>query len=266
MENEVKKADSGRRTTLLVVISIIIAFLVYYAVMSMMGPAKTMAGLKSRYGVQPSEEIPVDEGFFSDSVYVSMIRQKAFLQARIAMAETDSVSLSLNLSDSTAILEINGVMVHTAKIREIQMSRILRSGDVNLITSMLATPGNIVRDFATIKKEPLMIKMAPKDTSEFKPDIIPDTSDYEPVGYILELERGLRIFVYQAEQDTAPDRRQLRMFDLKDRMRNSWSSMKKVTVFKVPEYRPFIKLRLTRADAKIIYRAIPRKGQVAVYI
>jgi len=156
--------------------------------------------------------------------------------------------------------------VHTAKIREIQMSRILRSGDVNLITSMLATPGNIVRDFATIQKEPLMIKMAPKDTSEFKPDIIPDTSDYEPVGYILEMERGLRIFVYQAEQDTAPDRRQLRMFDLKDRMRNTWSSMKKVTVFKVPEYRPYIKLRLPRADAKIIYRAIPRKGQVAVYI
>jgi hypothetical protein len=266
MANEVIKADTGKKTTLLVVISIIIAFLVYYASMSMMGPAQTMAGLKARYGVQPPEENPLAEGFFTDSAYVGMMKQKAFLQARIAMAETDSVSLSLNLSDSTAILEINGVMVHTAKMREIQMSKILRSGDVNLITSMLSTPGSIVRDFATIKKEPLMIKMAPKDTSEFKPDIIPDTSDYEPVGYILELERGLRLFVYQVEQDTAPDRRKLKMFDLKDRMRTTWSSMKKVAVFKVPEYQPYIKIRLTRADAKIIYRAIPRKGQVAVYI
>ncbi len=62
---------------------------------------------------------------------------------------------------------------------------------------MLSSPMTIVNDIATIKKEPLMIKMAPKDTSEFKPDIIPDTSDYEPVNYILEMDNGIRIFVYQ---------------------------------------------------------------------
>jgi len=32
-----------------------------------------------------------------------------------------------------------------------------------------------------------MIKMAPKDTSEYKPDIMPDTSITEPVNYILEM-------------------------------------------------------------------------------
>jgi hypothetical protein len=41
--------------------------------------------------------------------------------------------------------------------------------------------------------------------------------------------------------------------------------MKKVVTFRVPEYHPFIKIRLNRADAKIIYRAIPYHGQVAVY-
>ena len=266
MDNEVKKVNSGRKTFIIIVISLVIAFLIYYSIMSLMGPAKTIAGLESKYGTQQSEKNPVDERLFSDSAYVSLLKQKAFLQSKIAMAETDSISLSLNLSDSTAILEINGVMVHTAKMKEIRTSRILHSGDMKLITSMFATPGNIVRDFATIKKEPLMIKMAPKDTSEFKPDIIPDTTDYEAVGYVLETERGLRIFVYQAEEDTASDRRQLRMFDLRDRLRNTWSSIKSVAVFKVPEYRPYIKIRLPKADAKIIYRAIPRKGQVAVYL
>ncbi len=266
MDNDVKTVKSGNKTLLMIVISLVIAFLVYYCIMSVMGPGKTITGLKSKYGVQKSEENPVDERLFSDSAYVRMLKQKAFLQSKIAMAGTDSVSLSLNLSDSTAILEISGVMVHTSKMKEIRTSRILRSGDVNLITSMLATPGNIIRDFATIKKEPLMIKMAPKDTSEFKPDIIPDTSDYEAVAYVLEMERGLRIFVYQAEEDTASDRRQLKMFDLKDRFRNTWSSIKSVAVFKVPEYRPYVKIRLPKADAKIIYRAIPRKGQVAIYL
>ena len=57
---------------------------------------------------------------------------------------------------------------------------------------LLSSPMNIVSDLATIRKEPLMIKMAPKDTSEFKPDIIPDTSDYEPVNYILEMDNGIQ--------------------------------------------------------------------------
>jgi hypothetical protein len=39
-----------------------------------------------------------------------------------------------------------------------------------------------------------------------------------------------------------------------------------VAVFKVPEYHPFIKIRLPQADAKIIYRAIPRNGQISVFI
>ena len=57
--------------------------------------------------------------------------------------------------------------------------------------------------YATIEKEPIMIKMAPKDTSEYKPDIMPDTSVIEPVNYILEMTNGTRIYVYQEEEDNA---------------------------------------------------------------
>jgi len=39
------------------------------------------------------------------------------------------------------------------------------------------------------------MKIAPKDTSEFKPDAIPDTAFYEPVNYIFETDRGIKIFV-----------------------------------------------------------------------
>ena len=59
---------------------------------------------------------------------MAMLKEKAFLQARISMAETDSVYMTLNLADSTANLEISGVAVHSARISGIKISGILRVG------------------------------------------------------------------------------------------------------------------------------------------
>jgi hypothetical protein len=144
-------------------------------------------------------------------------------------------------------------------------SKIFRNRDENLVLSLLASPFTIARDYATIRKEPVMIKMAPKDTSEYKPDIMPDTSITEPVNYILEMTDGTRIYIYQGENDKRSDRINVFLFDLMYRLADAWSSLKRVCVFKVPEYHPFIKMKLPRTDAKIIYRALPRYGQIAVY-
>ena len=241
-------------------------FLVYFTIMSVMSPGKKLDEIRTKYGVQQTPKNKIDERFYSDSAYMKMVRQKAFLQARISMAETDSVYMTLNLDDSTANLEISGVAVHSVKINEIKISGILRSEDEYAISAMLSTPMNIINDFATIKKEPLMIKMAPKDTSEFKPDIIPDTSDYEPVNYILEMDNGVRIFVYQDTDTITSDKNNLFFFDLNDRLKNTWSSIKSLARFNVPDYHPFIRIRLPKADAKILYRATPRRGQIAVYM
>jgi hypothetical protein len=181
------------------------------------------------------------------------------------MSESDSIYLTLNLADSTANIEICGVVVHKSKMKSFKISKILSSGNGNAILSMLATPFTISNALATIKKEPVMIKMAPKDTSEYKPDIMPDTSITEPVDYILEMKDGIRIYVYQEENVKFNDRMSLFTFDIKDRLRDTWSALKSVAVFKVPEYHPFIKIRLPRTDAKIIYRAIPKNGQIAVF-
>ena len=130
---------------------------------------------------------------------------------------------------------------------------------------MLPSPFVISQSFSTIKKEPLMIKMAPKDTSEYKPDIMPDTSITEPVNYILVMKSGIRIYFYQKENVKLNDRISQFSFDLNDRLRDTWSALKRVATLKVPEYHPFIKIKLPRTDAKIIYRAIPKNGQIAVF-
>jgi len=267
MDNTEKKKLSAKNLILIIAGAFILLFLAYYSIMMSMGPAKKLKEIEAGYGVKHDSEEKTDERLFTDSAYVSMLKEKSFLQSKIAMAGTDSIYMTLNIPDSTVHLEIAGVSVHSVRINEMKISKILRTGNNYAVQTMLASPMTIVNHLATIKKEPLMIKMAPKDTSEFKPDVIPDTSDYEPVNYILDMDNGLRIYVYQEVADSSgSDRNNLFFFDLNDRLKTTWQSLKSAAKFKVPEYHPFIKIRVPKADAKILYRAIPRKGQIAVYI
>jgi hypothetical protein len=265
METEIDNKPTGLKVTFLILAIICLSFVIYYSVMSMLGPGRKLAAIKNEFGPARIENNETDERIFSDSAYLKWLKDRAFLQARIVMAETDSIYFTINLSDSTANIEISGVSVHTAKMSSIRASRILMKGNENIIISMLATPFTISSDIATIRKEPVMIKIAPKDTSEYKPDMMPDTSITEPVNYIMEMTNGTKIYVYQEEEEKFSDRMNLFSFDINDRFRETWRSLKRVALFKVPEYHPYIKIRLPRSDAKIIYRAIPEYGQVAVF-
>ena len=265
METEILNNESGRKKSYIILIIIFSIFILFYSIMSMISPARKLSALKNEYGVKPDDKSEGDEWMGYDTIYLRLLKEKAFLQSRIAMAETDSIYLTINLTDSTANIEISGVIVHKTKIINMQASRILMKGNENLIYTMLSTPFTISREYSTIKKEPVMIKMAPKDTSEYKPDIMPDTSLTEPVNYILETTNGIKIYVYQEENYKFSDRLNLFTFSLKDRLRETWTSLKTIVTMKVPEYHPYIKLRLPRTDAKIIYRAIPYNGQIAVY-
>ncbi len=265
MKTEVTNRKSGHKTTFIILISVISAFIIYYSLMSMRGPAQKLEDIKKEFETKTTDKSSINQRILKDSSYLKLLKEKAFLQSRIILAETDSIYLSINLTDSTANIGIYGVVVHRAKMSKIQISRILMRLDESAILSMLATPLTISRAFATIKKEPVLIQMAPKDTSEYKPDIMPDTTITEPVNFILETDKGVRIYIYQQENKKIEDKISQFKFDLNYRIKDTWSALKKVAIFKIPEYHPFIKIRLPRTDAKIIYRAIPKNGQIAVF-
>jgi hypothetical protein len=264
MESEAKK-EPRKNVTLIVLISIVSAFLVYYSVMSVLSPGRKLEELRTRYMAKSSVKSNIDKKILLDSAYLKLLTKKAFLQSRIAMAGTDSCYIALNMSDSSANLEICGVIVQKAKMSSIKTSKILSASNENAILSLLSAPFTIKSSIASIKKEPVMFQMAPKDTSEYKPDIMPDTTIAEPVNYILETDQGVRIFVYQEERVKAEDRLSQFKFDLNYRLKDTWSALKRVAVFKVPEYHPFIKIKLPRTDAKNIYRAVPKNGQIALF-
>ncbi len=81
----------------------------------------------------------------------------------------------------------------------------------------------------------------------------------------MEMDNGTVVYVYQEEKLNSFDGWHRFFFDLRYRLHDTWRTMKSVFIFRVPEYHPFIKMRLPRADAKIIYRALPEHGQIAVY-
>ena len=267
METEPQQLSSRRKTAIYVIIAFFSAFILYYTIMSLLSPATKIASINNEFGYKQPEnkKAAPDARIFSDSAFVRLNREKAFYQARILMAETDSISLVLNLPDSLATLEINGATVHKAKITHKRISKIFRKADEYAISSLLSAPFTVRNNFSTIKKEPVMIKMAPKDTSEYKPDILPDTTSSEPVNYMMETENGFRLYVYQDTGEKSGGAISRFLFDISDRFKNTWDIIKSIFVLKVPEYHPSIRIRMKKADAKIIFRALPRHGQIVVY-
>jgi hypothetical protein len=265
MKAESANKNSGWKYFLIVLIVISAAVLAYFAVMNIMAPLHKLDSINKEFAIKLPEKNKPDERIYSDSTFLKLLKEKSFLQSRIAMAETDSIYLSVNIPDSVINLEINGVIVHITRIEKISISRILREGNEYIISSMLGKPFSIEKSYSTIFREPLMIKMAPKDTSEYQPDVIPDTARYEPVNYILEMSNGSRVFVYQYELSHTGDKMNMLKFDVRYRLRDLLESIKSVAAFKVPEYHPYIKIRIPRKDARIIYRALPVHGQIAVY-
>jgi hypothetical protein len=265
MGTENENNPNFRKLLLITLTSIFVAALVYFSVMCILAPVRKLREINEKYAFQPDAKNKTDERIYSDSSFLKLLKEKSFLQSRIAMAESDSIYVTINIPDSTINLEICGVVVHTAKIQKMSISNIIKSGNEYIISSMLSKPFSIENSFSTIPREPLMIKIAPKDTSEYIPDVVPDTAYHEPVNYVLEMSNGTRLFVYQAEFPHPGDKMHLFRFDMKYRLQNTYNAIKRTVLFKVPEYHPFIKIRIPSADAKIIYRALPVHGQIAVY-
>ncbi|HPS72585.1 MAG TPA: hypothetical protein PLM70_10040 [Bacteroidales bacterium] len=262
--NNKKKTSLIIRIPLFIIVFTVISFILYFTIMSIISTSRKISEINSNFSFKQIEKTSIDERFFTDSTFVELQKEKAFIQSRIAMAATDSIGLTLNLRDSLALLEINGVVVHKSKISYLRICKAFNKANSFAVATMLSSPLNIVKDTATIKKMPLTVRMAPKDTSEYVP-YVPDTSHSEPVNYILELNNGIRLFIYQQELDKSEDFHNQIEFDLTDRVKNTITALRKIKKFEVPEYRLYIKIRIPKDDAKIIYRAIPRKGLITIY-
>ena len=196
--------------------------------------------------------------------YIDLIRKKAFLGSQVKLAEADSIGLLINVRDSVIQLMVKGLPIRSVKISEYDVSPFFHRANQEAIYRMLSSPVKITDMQATFMKDPVSVKIAPKDTSMAVVDEKPDTTDYEAVFFTLNTDQNIRFFFEQQEDTIGADRRARFFFDLKDRSKNSIATLKAVAEFNAPPYVPYIKIWIPKAEAKIVYRAIPREGLIVL--
>jgi len=191
--------------------------------------------------------------------YIDLLRDKAYLSSQVKMAESDSIGMIINMRDSLIQLLIKGVEIRSVRMSEFEISPFFLRANQEAIYNMLSNPLIVTGTKATFPKEPVNIKIAPKDTTEAVIDAKPDTTDFEAVFFSIETDRNIRFFFEQQEDTVPADRKARFRFDFKDKCRSAKASMYSVAKFETPVYVPYVKIWIPKSEAKIIYRAIPRE-------
>lgn len=196
--------------------------------------------------------------------YMELLGQKSFLNGQVRLAESDSIGLLVNVKDSIIQLLVRGLPIRDIVIRRYDISPFFYRVNQEAMDELLSEPLKITGSKATFLKEPLSLKIAPKDTTEAVIDIKPDTTDFEPVFFTLETDHGIR-FLFEQEEDTVRTDRHARfMFNLHDRIDNTGSLLHSVTRIEKPYCTPYVRIRLPKAEAKIVYRALPVEGLIVL--
>jgi hypothetical protein len=243
---------------------VILVFIVLYMVTAVLSVNKTVRSFDESYFASLERKEGDTINLCSIPGYIDLIREKAFLSSQVRMAESDSIGLLINTRDSLIQLMIKGLPIRSIRIDKYDISPFFRRANQEAVYSMLSTPLVITGMHATFKKEPVSVKIAPRDTSEAVVDAKPDTTDYEAVFFTLDTDRNIRCFFEQQEDTIGADRRARFFFDMKDRMRNATAALKAMALAKTPAYTAYIKIWIPKAEAKIVYRAIPKEGLIVL--
>lgn len=225
-----------------------------FSILSMWSPVKLADELNQQFEMNKDE---VDENVTQTDNHI------AFLKARLAMAETDSVCLSLNLNDSTLILELKGVQVYMTKITSIDISPFFYRIRPQIIQNWIENPFTIDHYLSTIPGQFILQKEAPNDTTELASSFtLPDTVQRESVCYELYLDRGVRLLI---QEINPPNDKAFKQFNRDLRKETIHSLLGSMVYLEVPKYNPWIAIEIPGRKAKTIIRSLPDHAKVAIW-
>jgi hypothetical protein len=244
-----------KKVILIVYLCLIILVLGYLGIFSLLSPIIAVKTLNRTYYDSAYQDESFSETF-------ELEKEVAFLKARAKMFKTDSVCLSINLVDSTVLLELQGVILLTSKISRIQSSDVMKRLHERTYLEFFSEPFGIDTDYSTIPKVAYIIKQAPKDTTESKPPAIKtDSLNQEAVCYSFYLDRNIQIDIRQVDSLKNDQFKNYDKYLRKEKINNLVKSLLK---FKIPVCQPSIQIEIPGSDAKAIYKALPPHGQVAL--
>ncbi|PKP39753.1 MAG: hypothetical protein CVT98_00645 [Bacteroidetes bacterium HGW-Bacteroidetes-15] len=190
---------------------------------------------------------------------------EAFLKSNILLSKTDSISLLIDLKDSIAMLTFKGVSLFESKITKITFNKGLQKLPLFLLDSLYSGPSQVAEEISSIEKFPIVVKKAPKDTSEANlinaAPVLPKQSD---VFYLFAFENSMAVEIIQHEEDLVGSHSSYRNYR---KAKSKWLRKKNVNALVNKEQRGYtywLTIEIPREDARSIYRALPIKPFVVV--
>jgi hypothetical protein len=189
--------------------------------------------------------------------------ERAFQQARLALAEKDSIYMVLNIPDSTLLLEIKGVTVKKVKIPGLEISNRFALISHENMLPWISKPFILERDLSTIPKSPIVVKQAPKDTIEAaKMSSKPTPPDSTNVFFTLYFDRNLILEVEQAEPLEKGETEKVLTYQKIKRKESTRSVFQLLRHPQQKDQPMLIKLVISESEARAIYRAVPVKSHL----
>lgn len=189
----------------------------------------------------------------------------SYLRSALALSRTDSITLLIDLSDSLAILSLKGVFLFQSKLSEIKFNKGLQKLPVYLRDSLYSGPAQVKTELASIEKFPVVVKKAPKDTTEANAaesaPVLPVQND---VFIMFAFDNNLVIEFNQQEREFAGSKRAYRKY--KKEYNRFFRSHNAIALKdkEAPTYLYRLQVSLPREDARSIYRALPIKPYILV--
>jgi hypothetical protein len=249
------------RLALLVIYIVLAVIALQYTFFSVAAVRKRMKTINSQTDVKLLSSVEAKE----DTAWLRLYKEKDWLETRFQIARTDSISMSVDLLDSTLQMELKGTVLKKSKILDFKADRFLYQLNPGAYHHLLGKQAKADTVISSIPKEPLIIKKAPKDTAEVEDGTaMIDTSKIEVVHWVLKLDNQVVLKIEGVDQDAKSDWWASQKFWLFQNLKQTGQDLRRTILFKTPEYYPEIRLIIPEADARAFYRALPVKPLVCI--
>ncbi len=253
------KLPARFRLILWVIYVVLAVVALQYTVFSVAAVRKRMKTINSQIDVKLLANRDI-----RDTVYLRLYKEKDWLETRLQIARTDSISLSVDLLDSTLQIELKGVVLKESKILDFNADRFLYRLTPAAYHHLLGKQAKADTVISSIVKEPLIIKKAPKDTADVEDGTaLIDTSKVEAVHWVLKLDSQIVLKIEGVDPNSS-DWWAGQKFWLSQDLKQTVNDLSRTVLFKTPEYLPEVRLVIPEADARAFYRALPIKPLVCI--
>jgi hypothetical protein len=194
-----------------------------------------------------------------------LVNKKVFLSSQLALMNSDSLNLIVDLKDSVVVLVIEGVVMHVTKLSGCSKSHFYENLSNSAYVQIFSKPFNVESYKSTIVKEPITIKQAPKDTTEAASFFeMPDTLISEFVAVSMKLNHNFILTIQQEEKLTSASWTKDRFFLLKLRILQIINDLRQIARMQLPESEPEIRITMPKDDLVTIFRALPQSTLISI--